>query len=140
MLGAPEADNADVVAGKLLFVQKCGACHALARAGTKGTMGPNLDEAFQQAIKDGFERSDFAGAVHGQILHPNAYGPMPAKLVTGDDAHDVAAYVAQSVAAPRQGHRPAGHRGQAGGRGQARRREERDASDRRRSQRPARPS
>ena len=33
--------------------------------------GPNLDEAFQQAIKDGMPRSDFAGAIDGQILHPN---------------------------------------------------------------------
>ena len=71
----------------------------LARAGTKGTTGPNLDEAFQQAIKDGMPRSDFAGAIHGQILHPNRNGVMPAKLVTGDQAYDIAAYVAQSVAA-----------------------------------------
>ena len=80
-------------------MQKCGSCHVLARAGTKGTTGPNLDEAFQQAIKDGMPRSDFAGAIHGQILHPNRNGVMPAKLVTGDQAYDIAAYVAQSVAA-----------------------------------------
>ncbi len=95
----PEADNANLISGKQLFVQKCGSCHVLARAGTKGTTGPDLDEAFQQAIKDGMPRSDFAGAVHGQILHPNRNGVMPAKLVTGDKAYDVAAYVAKSVAA-----------------------------------------
>jgi uncharacterized cupredoxin-like copper-binding protein len=95
----PEADNANVIAGKQLFVAKCGSCHVLARAGTKGTTGPDLDEAFQRAIKDGMPRSDFAGAIHGQILHPNRNGVMPAKLVTGDKAYDVAAYVAQSVAA-----------------------------------------
>ena len=44
-------------------------------------------------------RSGFTGAIHGQILHPNRNGVMPAKLVTGDEAYDVAAYVAQSVAA-----------------------------------------
>jgi len=95
----PEAENANLIAGKQLFVQKCGSCHVLARAQTKGTTGPDLDEAFQQAIKDGMPRSDFAGAIHGQILHPNRNGVMPAKLVTGDKAYDVAAYVAQSVAA-----------------------------------------
>ena len=78
---------------------KCGSCHVLARAQTKGTTGPNLDEAFQQALKDGMKRSGFTGAIHGQILHPNLNGVMPAKLVTGDEAYDVAAYVAQSVAA-----------------------------------------
>jgi plastocyanin len=91
--------NANLVAGKQLFVAKCGACHTLARASTKGTTGPNLDQAFQQALKDGMERSGVRGAVHGWILHPNQNGVMPAKLVTGDDAYDVAAYVARSVAA-----------------------------------------
>jgi plastocyanin len=91
--------NANVIAGKQLFVQKCGSCHVLARAQTKGTTGPNLDQAFQRSIKDGLGRSGVRGAVHGWILHPNRQGVMPAKLVTGDKAYDVAAYVAQSVAA-----------------------------------------
>jgi plastocyanin len=91
--------NANLIAGKQLFVAKCGSCHVLARAQTKGTTGPNLDEAFQQSLKDGMKRSDFTGAIHGQILHPNRMGVMPARLVTGDKAYDVAAYVAQSVAA-----------------------------------------
>jgi plastocyanin len=94
-----EANSANLITGKQLFVAKCGSCHVLARAQTKGTTGPNLDEAFQRALKDGMKRSDFSGAIHGQILHPNRNGVMPAKLVTGDNAYDVAAYVAQSVAA-----------------------------------------
>jgi mono/diheme cytochrome c family protein len=98
----PGGGNPDPVAGKQLFVSKCGSCHTLNRAGTKGTVGPNLDEAFQRALKDGMQRSDFRGAIHEWILHPNREGAMPAKLVTGDDAYDVAAYVAQSVAKPGQ--------------------------------------
>ncbi len=35
--------NTDRVAGKQAYVQKCGSCHTLARAGTKGNQGPNLD-------------------------------------------------------------------------------------------------
>ena len=91
--------SADVIKGKQLFVSKCGACHVLNRAQTKGTTGPNLDESFQRALKDGMKRSGIRGAVHGWILHPNQNGVMPAKIVTGDDAYDVAAYVARSVAA-----------------------------------------
>jgi mono/diheme cytochrome c family protein len=94
-----EGENANLIAGKQLFVQKCGSCHVLARAQTKGTTGPNLDQAFQQSVKDGQKRSGFTGAIHEWILHPNRQGVMPAKLVTGDKAYDVAAYVAQSVAA-----------------------------------------
>ena len=33
-------NDADVVAGKQLFVKNCGSCHVLNRAGTKGTDGP----------------------------------------------------------------------------------------------------
>ena len=95
-----QAADANVINGKKLFVSKCGACRVLARAQTKGTTGPNLDEAFQQALKDGMKRSGIRGAVHGWILHPNQNGVMPAKVVSGDDAYDVAAYVARSVAAP----------------------------------------
>ena len=85
-------------------------------------VGPSLDEAFQQAAKDSFGRSTFEGVVHRQILHPNrmaqvnaatgkALPLMPADLVTGEDAGDVAAYVAQAAAAQAgRGHRRAGHR------------------------------
>jgi plastocyanin len=100
--------NADLVAGKKLFAQKCGSCHALNRAGTKGTAGPDLDQAFQQSLRDGFPRSSIQGIIHDQILYPGSFeaengkraddsGAMPAKIVTGDDAVDVSAYVASVV-------------------------------------------
>jgi uncharacterized cupredoxin-like copper-binding protein len=92
--------NADLIAGKQLFVAKCGSCHVLSRAQTKGTTGPNLDEAFQQPVRDGLGRSGIRGVVHGWILHPNLKGLMPAKVVSGQDAADVAAYVASVVASP----------------------------------------
>jgi plastocyanin len=89
----------DVVAGKVSFVKDCGACHTLSRAGTQGTQGPNLDEAFRQALASGMKRSTVEGVVHDQILNParlpkNDPAYMPPKLVTGDDAKNVAAYVA----------------------------------------------
>jgi mono/diheme cytochrome c family protein len=106
-LSACESDNvprdADLIAGKKAFAQKCGSCHVLNRAGTKGTQGPNLDDAFRQALKDGFGRDTVHGVVFDQIRHPAKLAKdnpafMPAKLVTGKAAFDVASYVA-SVAA-----------------------------------------
>src|SRR5437762_3236976 len=95
-------NNADVVAGKQLFVKKCGSCHTLNRAGTKGTTGPNLDQAFQRAEKDGFGETAIRGVIKKQIEFPNRSpelgGIMPAKLVSGSDADNVAAYVASVVA------------------------------------------
>lgn len=95
--GSEETSNA--VAGKQLFVKKCGSCHVLGRAGTKGTAGPNLDDAFAVARQEGWGDNSVRGVVLGQILSPSK-GAMPAKLVEGEDAEDVAAYVA-AVAAKR---------------------------------------
>jgi mono/diheme cytochrome c family protein len=92
----------DAANGKKLFVQKCGSCHILRRAGTKGVTGPNLDEAFQQPRRDGFPSSSIRGLVNEQILYPNRTGVMPAKLFTGQDAHDVATYVATVAGQPGQ--------------------------------------
>ena len=86
--------------GKALFVEKCAACHALDRAGTAGTIGPDLDAAFRRARADGLGRGTIAGVVEGQILHPRRGSRMPPGLVTGEDAEDVAAYVAMVAAVP----------------------------------------
>jgi mono/diheme cytochrome c family protein len=90
----------DPANGKKLFVAKCGACHTLGRAGSKGVTGPNLDYAFRQSLKDGLGQDSVRGVVHQQILYPSAAGRMPAKLVKGSDAWDVASYVAQSASKP----------------------------------------
>jgi mono/diheme cytochrome c family protein len=95
-----KGDHADLVRGKQLFVQHCGACHTLARASTRGIVGPNLDQAFAQSLQEGFRRSVVKGVVKQQILYPNVMGKMPAKLVAGQSASDVAAYVALAVANP----------------------------------------
>jgi mono/diheme cytochrome c family protein len=94
--------NADLVQGKKLFVAKCGSCHTLARAGAKGTVGPNLDAAFEQSLRDGFKRNTIRGIVRAQIADPGRGAAMPADLVTGAKAEDVAAYVASVVDRPGQ--------------------------------------
>lgn len=108
-LSACESDNvdknADLIAGKKTFSQKCGSCHVLEHAGTKGTQGPNLDDAFRQALREGFGRDTIHGVVDNQIHHPanvptSSPAYMPANLVTGKMASDVAAYVAFVAAKP----------------------------------------
>lgn len=123
---ASAANHPDTQNGATLFTQKCGYCHTLAAAGTSGTVGPNLDNAFAGSRKpanpDGYSESTIENVVLDQIrigtvspilatyttgdhftskqcLDPatkkTCYGPeMPANIVTGQDAYDVAAYVA----------------------------------------------
>jgi len=78
--------------GQKLFTAKCGGCHALAAAGTSGTNGPNLDQAFARARKEGFKESTIQNVALDQIR--DAAPPMPKGIVEGQDAQDVAAYVA----------------------------------------------
>jgi mono/diheme cytochrome c family protein len=117
---ASAADHPDLQNGQTLFVSSCGYCHTLQAAGTSGTVGPDLDNAFAGARMEGFAVSAIENVVldqirlgSGSIMKPyttpqsvvkNCTGPdaqttclqqeMPANRVTGQDAIDVAAYVA----------------------------------------------
>jgi mono/diheme cytochrome c family protein len=72
--------------GRDLFVQNCGSCHTFDAAGTQGQIGPNLDEAQ-------VDRAQVLRAIETGGL---GSGTMPANLVQGEDAEDVATFVAGS--------------------------------------------
>jgi cbb3-type cytochrome c oxidase subunit III len=92
--GGKAASLGDQASGQKLFTGagQCGGCHVLAAAGTSGTVGPNLDDAFRADRKQGFKESTIQNVVLDQIRDPSP--PMPSNLVKGQDAQDVAAYVA----------------------------------------------
>jgi plastocyanin len=98
--GCGRGNKPDLVTGKTLFVQKCGSCHTLARADTKGVQGPNLDAAFVVARQQGFKDSGIEGVVYNQVSHVRRGSIMPLNLVTGKDARDVAAYVGYAAGNP----------------------------------------
>jgi len=94
--GGP-AKGGDANQGRTLFngEGKCGSCHTMRDAGSRGQIGPNLDEAFSQSRVEGYEQSAIKNVVLDQIRFPTTNSGMPADLVTGDEAVDVAAYVAK---------------------------------------------
>jgi mono/diheme cytochrome c family protein len=104
--------GADRTNGKELFLNgkdgnpSCASCHTLADAGSVSTVGPNLDNALGYVCAQGFEESSIYSVVHGQI--DLAQGAMPADLVVGQDAVDVAAYVASVAGAQIEGCEPSG--------------------------------
>lgn len=109
LTGCDLGEEEDVERGRALFQQQCGTCHALDQAGTSAQIGPDLDAAFARARADGMTSETIEGVVRDQIANPREVSEndpdyqrtyMPADLVTGQDAADVAAYVGSVAGVP----------------------------------------
>jgi mono/diheme cytochrome c family protein len=86
---SPERVAASDEGTKLLFQQNCGACHTLARAGTDGIVGPNLDDLLGQGTPEA-NRTRVLNAIRNGIE-----GRMPAGILQGQDAEEVADFVSR---------------------------------------------
>jgi cbb3-type cytochrome c oxidase subunit III len=91
--------------GKQLFLQaakpsepSCASCHTLADAKAQGTVGPNLDDAFASDKSQSMSEQTIKDVIRGQIAYPEM--PMPANLYRGQDANDIATYVAKCAGNP----------------------------------------
>ena len=80
--------------GKELFVTNCGACHTLARAGTDGIVGPDLDDILGQGTPESNQQR-VASAIKKGFNSPGFQGYMPAGILEGEDADLVANFVAR---------------------------------------------
>ncbi|HEY8467295.1 MAG TPA: c-type cytochrome [Solirubrobacterales bacterium] len=77
---------------KELFQANCGTCHTLAAAGTDGVVGPNLDDRLAPG-----GNGDYDGnytRVLTAVVCGAGNGRMPARILTGENAKEVAAFVA----------------------------------------------
>lgn len=108
-------EGANTTNGRDLFLagadgkQPCASCHVLADAGAAGTVGPDLDAALGFSCAQGFDEDTIYEVVLRQI--DLARGNMPSDLVTGQDAVDVAAYVASVAGKDIEGCDPSGDTG-----------------------------
>lgn len=82
--------------GRELFAFRCGFCHTLAAASAVGKVGPNLDElkpskaVVLNTIANGCLQSPPPGSKAGCL----GQGTMPAGVVQGQEANQVASFVA----------------------------------------------
>jgi cytochrome c6 len=63
-------DEGGATQGKDFFVDACGSCHVVGDAGTRGTTGPNLDDAFEYVRREGYDESSIRSLVRNQIEYP----------------------------------------------------------------------
>ncbi len=84
--------------GRELFAQHCAVCHTLAADNAVGKTGPNLDtlkppkSLVVHTIANGCLQKTTAKQINSVCL---GYGTMPADLIQGRQAEDVAAFVAR---------------------------------------------
>jgi cytochrome c550 len=88
---SPEAVAAADQEAKDLFQANCGSCHTLARAGTDGIVGPNLDDLLGTGTPEANEQR-VANAIENGVA-----GRMPAGILQGEDAELVADFVARNA-------------------------------------------
>ncbi|HEX6228977.1 MAG TPA: cytochrome c [Solirubrobacterales bacterium] len=97
---------ASLESGQELFEINCGACHKLYAAGTDGNFGPDLDELLAPAgppTGSGAEKT--IEATEGRVLNAiiegvdsgTTPGRMPPEMLTGEQAEEVAEFVAQTA-------------------------------------------
>lgn len=93
---------ADLKTGKTLFATNCGTCHTLYAAGTDGNFGPNLDTLLAPSgPPTGPTAEQTINATKGRVLSAiengvdsTTPGRMPAGIMTGQQADEVADFVA----------------------------------------------
>jgi mono/diheme cytochrome c family protein len=91
--GGDDFADADIEAGEQTFATLCASCHTMEASGLPPSyIGPNLDDSFRAAREVGMSDEQFAGVVQRWIAI--AQKPMPRDLVVGEDARNVAAYIA----------------------------------------------
>jgi mono/diheme cytochrome c family protein len=83
--------------GRELFGQHCGVCHTLAAANAVGKVGPNLDTIKPSAslVLHTINNGCLPNAPNGSSEQCLGQGVMPANVVTGRNAQDVANFVAR---------------------------------------------
>lgn len=77
---------------KELFANACGPCHTLAAAGADGVVGPNLDQVLAPGGNATYEGS-YARAINA-VVCGFGNGRMPAGILQGENAQEVADFVA----------------------------------------------
>jgi mono/diheme cytochrome c family protein len=95
---SPEKVAASDDAARSLFQTNCGSCHTLARAGTDGVVGPNLDErlaAGSTAPPDSGTVDATESRVLTAIQQGVGDGAMPAGILESTNATMVANFVAR---------------------------------------------
>jgi mono/diheme cytochrome c family protein len=91
---SPGSVPSNLEEGKELFVTNCGACHTLAKAGTDGVVGPNLDDLLAPPSPTPPDPATIKPRVLSAVENGVA-GRMPKGILSGAQAEEVSDFVSQ---------------------------------------------
>ena len=92
--------------GQILFQDNCGNCHTLYAAGTDGNFGPDLDITLAETgVPEGEDAEEAIEATKGRVLNAiekgidgtTTPGRMPGGILSGEQAEEVAEFVANTA-------------------------------------------
>jgi mono/diheme cytochrome c family protein len=92
---SPEQVPAKYDTGRELFATNCGTCHTLARAGTDGIVGPNLDDLLGTSPPDANVQRVLNAVTNG--FNSPTSGQMPKGILGPSEAQQVALFVANEA-------------------------------------------
>ena len=98
-----EKVSANLEQGQSLFETNCGTCHTLYSAGTDGNFGPDLDELLAATgpatDKKTIESTEgrVLNAIEEGVDSSSTPGRMPAGILSGEQAEEVAEFVATTA-------------------------------------------
>ncbi len=89
--------TSDEKAGRDIFAFRCGICHTLAAANTTGKVGPNLDQLkpARSLVLSTIANGCLENASTSSSQYCLGYGTMPAGIIQGHEANEVASFVAR---------------------------------------------
>lgn len=103
--GAQEVPS-DLKEGQTLFQTNCGVCHTLYSAGTDGNYGPDLDDLLAaNGVPEGPKAEEEIEQIENRVNtaledgvdSTTTPGRMPAEILTGPQAKEVAEFVANTA-------------------------------------------
>ncbi len=97
---SPQAVASSDEHARNLFATNCGTCHTLEKAGTDGIVGPNLDDRLAGTVGPATDEASIQASqdrVLNAILNGLGEGAMPAGILQGQQAEEVANFVARAA-------------------------------------------
>ena len=94
-ISLPDEQDASVQRGAVIFNERCAGCHSLSYAGAEGSAAKPNDKEYKDGPSFDVRKEDVKSVLYAIQNGGFSSGPMPQDLVVGQEAVDVARFLAK---------------------------------------------